>query len=236
MPVVISRECVKRLINDVKQINNEPLFDQGIYYKHDDEDMLKGYALIIGPKDTPYENGFYFFELNFPSDYPFSPPKLTYLTQDGITRFNPNLYRNGKVCISVLNTWRGEQWTSCQNISTILLTLVTIFNENPLLNEPGINKNHADFKVYNEIIAYKNIETAIYNIVNNERNQLFVDKFYDEVMQHFKDNIKEIKGMIKKKKKLYSSSYIASTNIYNMNIRIDYNIIGKKINEFYKNI
>ena len=86
MSVVISRECIKRLINDIKQINNEPLCDQGIYYKHDEEDMLKGYALIVGPKNTPYENGFYFFELKFPSDYPFSPPKLTYLTQDGITR------------------------------------------------------------------------------------------------------------------------------------------------------
>ena len=34
--------------------------------------------------------------------------KLTYLTNDGNTRFHPNLYRNGKVCLSVLNTWRGK--------------------------------------------------------------------------------------------------------------------------------
>ena len=49
---------------------------------------------------------------------------LNYLTNDGKTRFNPNLYRNGKVCISLLNTWKGEQWTSCQTIESILLSLV----------------------------------------------------------------------------------------------------------------
>ena len=74
MSVVISKESIKRLIKDVKQLKLEPLHDQGIYYKHDEDDMLKGHALIIGPKDTPYQNGFYFFELKFPVDYPFSPP------------------------------------------------------------------------------------------------------------------------------------------------------------------
>ena len=192
MSIPITKESIKRLIKDVKQINNEPLHDQGIYYKHDEEDILKGHALIIGPSDTPYDNGYYFFEFNFPSDYPFSPPRLTYLTQDGITRFNPNLYRSGKVCLSLLNTWRGEQWTSCQTISSILLTLITVFNNKPLLNEPGVTECHNDFEKYNMILTYKNYETAIYDIVNNEKNQLFVDKFYDEVMENFKSNFKSI--------------------------------------------
>ena len=46
-----------------------------------------------------------------------------------------NLYKNGKVCISLLNTWQGEQWSSCQNISTILLNLVALLNNTPLLND-----------------------------------------------------------------------------------------------------
>ena len=46
----------------------------------------------------------------YPTEYPFKPPKVTYKTNDGFTRFNPNLYKNGKVCISLLNTWQGEQW------------------------------------------------------------------------------------------------------------------------------
>ena len=39
--------------------------------------------------------------------YPFEPPKVLILTVDGRTRINPNLYANGKVCLSILGTWSG---------------------------------------------------------------------------------------------------------------------------------
>ena len=77
---VISRETVHRLLADVKYIYNNPLTDNGIYYTHDDADIMKGYALIVGPEETPYFGGFYFFEFDFPTDYPFSPPKVKYMT------------------------------------------------------------------------------------------------------------------------------------------------------------
>ena len=60
--IKIGKDNVKRLLNDVKDIILHPLHDNGIYYIHDDEDMLKGYAMIIGPEETPYFGGFYFFE------------------------------------------------------------------------------------------------------------------------------------------------------------------------------
>ena len=56
----ISKESINRLLKDVKQIIKNPLIDNGIYYIHDDTDLLKGYALIIGPEDTPYYGGNYF--------------------------------------------------------------------------------------------------------------------------------------------------------------------------------
>ena len=58
----ITKESISRLLTDVKQIIKNPLSENGIYYVHDDTDMLKGYALIIGPDDTPYFGGYYFFE------------------------------------------------------------------------------------------------------------------------------------------------------------------------------
>ena len=91
MSVFISKETISRLLKDVKQIIKNPLTDNGIYYIHDDTNMMKGYALIIGPEDTPYFGGYYFFMFDFPTDYPFSPPTVTYMTNDGVTRFNPNL-------------------------------------------------------------------------------------------------------------------------------------------------
>ena len=53
----ISKDTINRLIRDVKQIIKSPLTDNGIYYIHDDVDILKGYAMIIGPSDTPYFGG-----------------------------------------------------------------------------------------------------------------------------------------------------------------------------------
>lgn len=60
MSIVISKETIHRLLKDVKQIIKNPLTENGIYYIHHDEDMLKGYALIVGPDDTPYFAGNYF--------------------------------------------------------------------------------------------------------------------------------------------------------------------------------
>ena len=59
---VLTKDTITRLLHDVKHVIKNPLTDNGIFYMHDDEDMLKGYALIVGPSDTPYFGGFYFFE------------------------------------------------------------------------------------------------------------------------------------------------------------------------------
>jgi ubiquitin-conjugating enzyme E2 Z len=159
--MVLIESTVKRIAKDVKFILKNPLDNENIYYNHSQEDILKGYALIIGQKDTPYAYGYYFFEFNFPENYPFEPPKVKFLTNDGIMRFNPNLYANGKVCLSVLNTWNGEGWTSCQSIYSILITLSAVFNENPLINEPGIKKEDLNVVKYNCLVSYKNIEYSI---------------------------------------------------------------------------
>jgi ubiquitin-protein ligase len=158
----LNETTIKRLAKDVKYLLKNPLNYENIYYKHDENNILKGYALIIGHESTPYEFGFYFFQFDFPENYPFSPPIVTYLTNDGKMRYNPNLYINGKVCLSILNTWSGEGWTSCQSIYSVLLTLSTVLNTNPLLNEPGIRENNHNIYNYNLLLSYKNIEFAIF--------------------------------------------------------------------------
>ena len=164
--IVLKKENINRLIKDIREIKKNPLTDHNIHYIHDEDNILKGYALIIGPKNTPYYGGFYFFNIDYPVNYPYSPPLFKYMTNDGITRFNPNLYINGKVCLSVLNTWYGEQWSSCLTLSTVLLNLCTVFIDNPLTNEPGILSTHPECIKYKKIIEYKNIEVAILKIIN----------------------------------------------------------------------
>jgi ubiquitin-protein ligase len=70
-------------------------------------DLLK--VLISGSDGTPYANGLFEFDVFFPTNYPLSPPKLSFLTTGGGTvRFNPNLYQDGKICLSILGTWEGR--------------------------------------------------------------------------------------------------------------------------------
>ena len=160
--MVLSNTSIKRLVNDVKYVKNN-LDKDNIYYKHNEENITLGYAMIIGNEDSPYRYGYYFFEFNFPDDYPFSPPVVKFLTSDGYTRFHPNYYINGKVCLSLLNTWQGDGWTSCCNIHTILIILSSLLINNSLLNEPGIKNTDENIKKYDLIIGYKNIEFSIIN-------------------------------------------------------------------------
>ena len=60
----ISKNTIERIAKDIKFIRKNPLHDNGIYYKHSDEELLTGYALIVGPKDSYYQGGFYLFKFD----------------------------------------------------------------------------------------------------------------------------------------------------------------------------
>jgi len=234
MSTFIKKETIQRLLKDVKQILKNPLTDQGIYYIHDDTDMLKGYAMIVGPSETPYFGGYYFFEFVFPVDYPHTPPKVKYCTNGNNIRFNPNLYTCGKVCVSLLNTWRGEQWTSCQSISTILLTLCTLLCKNPLLNEPGINNRHQDLFNYNEIIEFANLNIGVCDILYKKEGVYlpFFENFYPFIKEHFVKNYEELLSFATKKNTdLNSQEVNFKTGIYSINIMVNYNIIIDRLKE-----
>lgn len=218
----ISEITQKRLIHDITELYKNPLDEHGIYYKHDDASMLKGYAMIIGPRDSLYQNGIYFFEFNFPHNYPQQPPNVKFMTNDGITRFHPNLYKNGKVCLSILNTWRGEGWTSCQTIKSILLTIISIMDNKPLLHEPGIKENHSDFNNYNEIIKFKNITFSLLEIQDKIPDDF--KKFEAIINIHFEKCKDEVIEYIQKMIIKHPDPYVLCVSIYNINVSINWMI------------
>ncbi len=234
MTTIISKDTISRLLKDVKHIFKNPLTENGIYYIHDDSDMMKGYALIIGPSDTPYFGGNYFFEITYPSDYPHSPPKVKYCTNGNNIRFNPNLYKCGKVCISLLNTWRGDQWTSCQSISTVLLTLCTLLCNNPLLNEPGVLPSHNDIKPYNEIILFSNLDIAVCDIINKKSGiyMPIFDNFYPFIKENFNKNYDKLMEFAENKHKNdFIDSTILKTGYYSLCVDINYKKVIEKLKE-----
>ena len=235
--IVISKTSLRRLQKDIIDIIKDPLTEHGIYYAHDETNILQGYAVIFGPDDTIYRHGAYYFKFRFPTNYPFSPPTLTYLTNDGKTRFHPNLYRNGKVCISILNTWKGEQWTSCQTIRSILLMLVTLFHNKPLLNEPGIRETHRAFEPYNRIITYRNIEIAILRTLNNELRYDDPCRCFDSIYKKYVNNNKQkvldyaesVKKEASKFKWADKNNRVLSVSLYNMHCCFDYETLFTKL-------
>ena len=220
------RENAIRLLKDVRSIYKDDLQDQGIYYHHDEENMNKGYALIFGPENTPYQYGNYLFTFEFPTSYPYNPPTLTFENRYDNIRFHPNLYRSGKVCISILNTWNGEKWSACQTIRSVLLTMCTILTEHPLLHEPGIRSGHKDYYKYNTIISYTNIKYNILEILNDIEDRYKFKTFKDIIIKKFIDNYDiSIKKFIDN----YDNVKVTwiQTHIYNMSIKIDYAELNK---------
>lgn len=229
-------EQLKRIILDIRDLQKDPILD--IHYYPCDENITIGHALIFGPRDTPYEHGNYLFLFEFPLEYPYKPPKVTYCSNDGTTRFNPNFYRNGKVCLSLLNTWQGEQWSACQSIRSILITLQMTMTSKPLLNEPGIEEcNHYSYvNKYNKMIAYKNIELTIARFNTNPNDIPFQrQEIIDEIKKHFHTTKDEILETVSKKKGAVYNKTVLQIPIYSQKIFIDYDGLEKIVNEIKLN-
>ena len=104
-------------------------------------DLLR--AAMLGPEGTPYHDNLFVFDFSFGPTYPNEPPSASYHARG--ERVNPNLYENGKVCLSLLATWSGkgsEMWDPGR--SNMLQVLVSIqglvLTDDPYYNEAGYEK------------------------------------------------------------------------------------------------
>jgi baculoviral IAP repeat-containing protein 6 len=119
------------------------------------------------------------FDVYFPFEYPSVPPKVNLLTTGaGTVRFNPNLYDTGKVCLSLLGTWNGNQGESWNAASSTFLQVAVsiqslIFVPNPFFNEPGfealIGTPAGDSRSgkYNQNIRLRTMQWAMNDIIRN---------------------------------------------------------------------
>uniref|UniRef100_M1A6K4 E2 ubiquitin-conjugating enzyme n=1 Tax=Solanum tuberosum TaxID=4113 RepID=M1A6K4_SOLTU len=135
----------------------------------DHMDLLR--AVIVGAYGTPYQDGLFFFDFHLPPEYPDVPPSAYY--HSGGWRINPNLYEEGKVCLSLLNTWTGrgnEVWDpSSSSILQVLVSLQgLVLNSRPYFNEAGYDKQvgtaegEKNSLSYNENTFLLNCKTMMY--------------------------------------------------------------------------
>ncbi len=190
----IGSTVMRRLAKEFGMLSKSlPIFYQSsIFVRIDDENSRCIRVLITGPDDTPYDSGVFLFDVYINENYPGSPPNMIYLNHGG-RRFNPNLYACGKVCLSLLGTWRGtegENWN--KETSTLHQLFVSVQSQilidNPYFNEPGWESSYGtstgmnESKSYNNYIRYFTMCHAMYDILANSNSY---PEFRDIIKKHF---------------------------------------------------
>jgi ubiquitin-protein ligase len=122
------------------------------------EEMLNEWDIQIdGPPDTIYENFVLHAKMHFPNEYPFKPPTFQFVNP----MFHPNIYVDGKVCISILHNERDDptdlesakcSWTPGQNVRTVCLSIISLLNAPNIYSPANVDAS----KLYrDDINAYK---------------------------------------------------------------------------------
>eukprot|EP01066_Platyproteum_vivax_P007785 Platyproteum_vivax@DN312_c0_g1_i1.p1 len=185
----------RRIGKEVERSEKDSLSEHNIWYKFDPQDTTQVKALIIGPTETPYADGFYFFSLHLPDTYPLHPPKVKFCTTDGTIRFHPNLYACGKVCLSILGTWPGPKWVSSQSVETVLLSISSLLTKNPIQHEPGHEKDTSlRSQLYNTQVAFEAQRYAVLTMLETPPTTFEV--FLPTMRSHFTKRKLEVEKAI----------------------------------------
>lgn len=193
-----SPEKTKRLMKEIRAFQRGktelPLHPGASIFLAADEDRMDVCrAVITGPVDSPYAFGCFVFDIFFPDKYPQVPPLIKLITTGaGTVRFNPNLYNDGKVCLSLLGTWHGgdasEKWDP--NRSTLYQVLVSIQSiimvEEPIYNEPGVGgqgtpDGDRKSKLYNDVVVRGTVRFAMLEMLRKP-----VAGFEEMIPKYFK--------------------------------------------------
>ena len=130
--------AIKRLQMEYKQYLKEPNYFYSI--EPNEDNFLIWNILLIGPADTIFEGGIFKCQLTFTKEYPIKPPTFNFI--DKI--FHPNIYKDGKVCISILHEGTdifgyeniSERWNPSQNVNSILMSIISLLPE-PNFDSPA---------------------------------------------------------------------------------------------------
>jgi ubiquitin-protein ligase len=120
-----------RLSREYAKLVSDPI--DNVEFHVNEADLLNWKFTILGPSESPYEGGIYEGTIKFPATYPTHPPVVQFTSK----LFHPNVYNDGKLCISILhegNDLTGyeheiERWRPVQNIRSIFLSIISLLND-----------------------------------------------------------------------------------------------------------
>lgn len=119
---------LRRIQNEVKSLeNNTAEYEKMFSVNMVEDDMYHWHAILYGPPDSLYHGYNFKLDIVLPSDYPYSPPRVKFITP--IKHVNVN--SEGDICLDIL---KGN-WIPSQNIRSILLSIRLLLAE-PNPNDP----------------------------------------------------------------------------------------------------
>ena len=134
----VARELLKRQLIELQKDDSSG-FSVGL---EDDSDWFTWRVCFEGPPETMYHGGLFTAILKFPTDFPNSPPDMRFETE----MFHPNIYPDGRVCISILHppgTDRfneqekaEERWRPILGVEAILISVLSMLAD-PNLSSPA---------------------------------------------------------------------------------------------------
>jgi ubiquitin-protein ligase len=129
------------------------------------DDLSKLEALVIGPPDTPYQGAFMYIKINLPSNYPFAVPKFKFCTPEVEPCYmHPNMYSNGKICLSIINTWASNEWNAGATLENVLVTIQSRLTCNPIIYEPSfemVDPTSIEATTYELVATYKAFDVGV---------------------------------------------------------------------------
>jgi len=110
------------------------------------DNLYKWQATIMGPEGSPYHGGVFFLTIDFPIDYPFKAPHISFKTPI----YHCNVNSNGSICLDILK----DQWSPALTISKVLLSICSLMDD-PNPNDPLVPEI-ADLLVKNKALHDEN--------------------------------------------------------------------------------
>ena len=132
--------------------------------------MFKWNVIFEGPEDSLYEGGYFKAVLEFPDDFPNNPPSMTFKSK----MWHPNIYSDGKVCISILHApgmdamnaseKPEEKWRPIIGVESIIMSVISMLNDPNIDSPANLDASvqfRDDVKAYNKEVrrlAQKSID------------------------------------------------------------------------------